>query len=69
VEPHFFLHLSLDRQKDEHLCSFLEPVPKLVILSHSLQPVVLLLRPAAAAAEAVVVVPLLLFPQIRLQNR
>ena len=56
------VHLLLDWQKDEYLCSFLEAVSRLVI-SHSLQPVVwLLLRPAAAA----VVPPLL--PQNNLQH-
>jgi len=42
VEPHFFSHLLLDRQKDEYLCSFLEVVPRLVI-HHLLQPVFLFL--------------------------
>jgi len=42
VEPNFFVHLLLDRQKDEYLCSFLEVVSRLVI-HHLLQPVVRLL--------------------------
>jgi len=58
---------------DEYLCSFLDVVPRLVILHHFLQPLVhLLLRLVAAAAAAaavfVVVVPLLL-PQTGLQYR
>ena len=69
-----FSHLSSDQQKDEYLCSFLEAVPKLVILRQSLQLVVrLLLRPASAAAAAVVIVVVvfsfILLPKIRLQNR
>jgi len=70
-----FSHLSSDQQKDEYLCSFLEAVPKLVILRQSLQLVVrLLLRPAAAAAAAAVVIVVVVFsfillPKIRLQNR
>ena len=60
VEPHFFSHLLLDRQKDEYLCSFLEAVLSLVIC-HLLQPVVrLLLR--LAAAVVVAPLPLLLLP-------
>ena len=35
----FMVHLLLDRQKDEYLCSFLEAVPRLVI-SHLLHLVV-----------------------------
>ena len=35
----FMVHLLLDQQKVEYLCSFLEAVPRLVI-SHLLQPVV-----------------------------
>jgi len=71
VEPHYFSHLLLVRQKDEYFCPFLETVPSLVS-RHLLQPVFwLLLRlTAAAAAAAVVVVPLLLLlPQNNLQNR
>jgi hypothetical protein len=52
--------LSLDLQKDEYLCSFLEVVPKLVIC-HLLQPVVRLLPRLAVA------VPLLL-PKNSLQH-
>ena len=58
-ENNFMVHLLLDRQKDEYLCSFLEAVPMLVI-SHLLQPVVrLLLRPAAARVVVVPLLPLL----------
>jgi len=59
-----FSHLLLDLQEDEYLCSFLEAVPRLVILRHLLQSVVhLLLR---LATVVVAFVPLLLPPQIRL---
>ena len=38
-----FSHLLLVWRKDEHLCSLLEAVPRVVILRHLLQPVVWLL--------------------------
>ena len=43
MEPDFFSHFLLDRQKDEYLCSFLEVVPRLAV-RHLLRPMVILLR-------------------------
>ena len=60
MEPHFFSHLLLDRRKDEHLCSFLEAVPRFVILRHLLQPVVCLVLRLAVVVVVVVVPHLLL---------
>ena len=55
MDPHFFSHLLLDRQKVEYLCSFREAVPRFVIC-HLLQPVVCLLLMLVAAAAAAVFV-------------
>jgi len=70
-----FSHLLLDRQKDEHLCSFPEAVPRLIIC-HLLQPVFrFLLRLVVVVivvvgGGGVVVDPLLLLlPQNSHQNR
>ena len=79
MEPHFFSQRLLDRRKDEHLCSFLEAVPKVVILRLLLQPVIcLVLRLAVLVVVVLVVVVvvaslllvfLLLFIQIPLLHR
>ena len=43
-------HLLMDRQEEENLCSFLEAVPRLVILHHLFQSVVLLLLKLAVCS-------------------
>ena len=72
MEPHFFSHILLDRQKDEYLCSFLEAVPRLAIRQF-LQPVFrFLLRLVIVVVVVVDVDPFLLLPpppQNGLQNR
>ena len=63
-----FSHLLLDRQKDEHLCSFLEAVPRVAVLHHLLQPVVcLVVRLAVLVVVVLVVVARLLLLLLLLQ--